>query len=713
MGDPEIYPSPDGKYFFLLSWRGDVGACKCTYRTLYVYETRAIKEWLAGTDTTYPKPFRTLQRSTKRSASPIGTVTAPSWEGSGAIVFTARDDKDEIQAFRLDVASGKLSQMTNEKGLSQLYIDGDFGGGFRDGGMIYRRQWSGVQERSGDPPLVEPASRNVSGNIYLGEALTTNDWVARSPEGQTWTLPGGWKGGATAQVSPGGAYAVMVLGEEVPGKPLRIPNRFVMVDIRGRKVTKIADLAARAQAGLPVVRKDASKRAQAFWTSDGSEVIVQNAALLTKDIPPGGSKDGGYMAAYDISTGRWRVLDELKDAADGDERIKSVGWLVDGKELLVAREKDGKPTGGTVYSRQGDKWVGRPVDASVQQPKPEVSDQLSGLKVFVKQGMNDPQVLMASDGTREKAMTPPDPALKGVGIAKMKPFTFAMPDGRKLTMGLTLPIDFKPGSRLPLVIQNTSYKPDMFLPDGHVPTGLARQALVAQGFAVLDMAGLGRVGNGPMTEGPNFVARLDAVVEALAKEGIVDPARVGLVGHSRMGWQTHYAASHPGKIKLVAAEVWDSVTLDYVSLLNSQVYSYGGGSEDVNGGSFWQNKENWLKHDVRFNADRVEAAMLFVGNIGDKVLERVVKDTSAPTIAALQANRRPFDYVFLNGTGHVIPGAPQRKAAMDLNVDWMNFWIQGKEDPDPAKVDQYKRWRMIREKNEQRKAEEAKLGKAK
>jgi tetratricopeptide (TPR) repeat protein len=148
-----------------------------------------------------------------------------------------------------------------------------------------------------------------------------------------------------------------------------------------------------------------------------------------------------------------------------------------------------------------------------------------------------------------------------------------------------------------------------------------------------------------------------------------------------------------------------------MSYLGSMVTSQGLTSDNMNtigGGAFWENKDNWLKHDVRFNADSVEAAILFVDMIGVESGARLVKDLAAPTMAALQANHRPFDYLFLNGAGHTIEGAPQRKAAMDLNVDWMNFWLQGKEDPDPAKAEQYKRWRMIRDKNEQRKAEEAK-----
>jgi tetratricopeptide (TPR) repeat protein len=205
---------------------------------------------------------------------------------------------------------------------------------------------------------------------------------------------------------------------------------------------------------------------------------------------------------------------------------------------------------------------------------------------------------------------------------------------------------------------------------------------------------------------------VDAVVEALAKEGIVDPARVGLVGHSRRGWQVHYLVTHPGKLKIGAAEIWDSATMDYVSYLS---YVGTGLQSDyliTNGGPFWQNKENWLKHDVRFNADHADAPMLFVGSVSDDPLEEAwARGLARNTIGPLQSNRRAIEYVFYRG-GHTIPGAPQRKAAMDLNIDWMNFWLQGKEDPDPVKVEQYQRWRMIREKNEQRKAEEAKLGKA-
>jgi hypothetical protein len=30
------------------------------------------------------------------------------------------------------------------------------------------------------------------------------------------------------------------------------------------------------------------------------------------------------------------------------------------------------------------------------------------------------------------------------------------------------------------------------------------------------------------------------------------------------------------------------------------------------------------------------------------------------------------------------------------NLDWFRFWLKGEEDPDPAKAEQYARWRELR-----------------
>jgi hypothetical protein len=41
------------------------------------------------------------------------------------------------------------------------------------------------------------------------------------------------------------------------------------------------------------------------------------------------------------------------------------------------------------------------------------------------------------------------------------------------------------------------------------------------------------------------------------------------------------------------------------------------------------------------------------------------------------------------------------------NVDWFDFWLNRYEDPDPAKTEQYKRWRELRKLQEAQDAERA------
>jgi hypothetical protein len=58
-------------------------------------------------------------------------------------------------------------------------------------------------------------------------------------------------------------------------------------------------------------------------------------------------------------------------------------------------------------------------------------------------------------------------------------------------------------------------------------------------------------------------------------------------------------------------------------------------------------------------------------------------------------------YMFPHGS-HQLQRPRERQASMQLSVDWMNFWLQGKEDPSPAKVEQYAYWRTLKKQRDER-----------
>ena len=76
--------------------------------------------------------------------------------------------------------------------------------------------------------------------------------------------------------------------------------------------------------------------------------------------------------------------------------------------------------------------------------------------------------------------------------------------------------------------------------------------------------------------------------------------------------------------------------------------------------------------------------------------------------AGLRYLKKPVELVMINTDEHVITNPVERLASQGLSVEWFRFWLSGEEDPDPAKAEQYKRWRGLKkmqEENEKKFAE--------
>jgi hypothetical protein len=71
---------------------------------------------------------------------------------------------------------------------------------------------------------------------------------------------------------------------------------------------------------------------------------------------------------------------------------------------------------------------------------------------------------------------------------------------------------------------------------------------------------------------------------------------------------------------------------------------------------------------------------------------------------------KPVEYILLPDAAHILIKPWERMVSQQGAVDWFCFWLNGEEDPDPAKADQYARWRELRklqEQNEKKPASES------
>ena len=69
--------------------------------------------------------------------------------------------------------------------------------------------------------------------------------------------------------------------------------------------------------------------------------------------------------------------------------------------------------------------------------------------------------------------------------------------------------------------------------------------------------------------------------------------------------------------------------------------------------------------------------------------------------AGLHYLHKPADLIMLNTDEHVLTNPAVRMASQGGSVDWFRFWLQDYEDPDPAKAEQYVRWRELRKLQEE------------
>jgi hypothetical protein len=76
--------------------------------------------------------------------------------------------------------------------------------------------------------------------------------------------------------------------------------------------------------------------------------------------------------------------------------------------------------------------------------------------------------------------------------------------------------------------------------------------------------------------------------------------------------------------------------------------------------------------------------------------------------AGLHLLHKPVELVMLNNHDeHILTNPAMRIVSQGGSVDWFRFWLKDEEDPDPAKIKQYTRWRALRrlqEENEKAKS---------
>jgi hypothetical protein len=434
-----------------------------------------------------------------------------------------------------------------------------------------------------------------------------------------------------------------------------------------------------------------SSNETADWSRDGNSVLLSDTFMPPDAQMWGSSPTVPCVAVVDVASGRSTCVESQRLPPGGHVGccdhyyVTGVQFLSDtGTRVRVEHafsERSARPVN---YSRVADgSWEAESDSVQLSDKRVEIS---------VEQDLNTPPKLVAMDLNTHmrRVILDPNPQLKNVEIARASVYKWTDKAGRDWVGGLYWPPHYVPGRRYPLVIQTHGFDESRFEPSGYFPVAFAAQALAASGIVVLQSQECSIIGS--YEEGPCNVDGFEAIIDELDRTGIIDADEVGIIGFSRTCYHVMKALT-ASSLRFKAASITDGVEMGYLQYQLSEGLGdnrYRHDAESANGASpFGSGLQQWLENSPEFNLHRITAPLQVVAEGSSSAL------MMWEPYAALRYLKKPVDFIVLNTSQHVLTNPRARLVSQGGTVDWFRFWLQGYEDPNPAKAEQYQRWEAL------------------
>lgn len=430
-----------------------------------------------------------------------------------------------------------------------------------------------------------------------------------------------------------------------------------------------------------------------IWSMDGSRILIGPTFVPIEHADDAGLA-GSAVAEVDVRSGRASIVPVPKQWRG---KMRPVAWGGDGVIELSNGEASLR------YTKGRNGWV--PLRHAER--RPASTETRPRVTVEVRQDLNTPPALFAVDSVSgdERKILEVEPRLKDFTLGQVDAVEWSDPEGRMWRGRLHYPVGYIGQQRYPLVIQldAPNYRTDSdqefsILGAGEVRTaGYAAQALANRGIAVLSLSQDHSRGiRETAQEAKVFMAGVDSAVEHFAQRGLVDSNRVGLIGYSRTGWYAQYIISH-SKLPFAAAIAVDNLDLGYVEvvLLAMEEPLF----RAIGAPPFGEGLFRWFEESPGFNSHRVRTPLRV--EVGSGGLNGLLG--AWETFSLLRYQRKPVELVLVpqfDHGDHPVQIPAQKLFSQEGTVDWMDFWLNGREDPAPRKAEQYQRWRKLREQQE-------------
>lgn len=427
-------------------------------------------------------------------------------------------------------------------------------------------------------------------------------------------------------------------------------------------------------------------RGSIVWSPDSRSLLIGPTYLPNADAEPAIS--GNAVAIVDVASGRFQVL-----PLDLSRRtVTNAGWS--NEQTVELDVSGGGATTRQRFQQVGEGWVRSAVDSSPIRGTTELFE--------LRQSLREPPRLYGRgvDG-RLQMIWDPNPALESrIQLSTTERLTGTLAGGRRWSALVFFPLDYQPGRQYPLVIQSQYQGPfhgdtfSLYGPAVTPGTGpaviapYAGQATAARGMVVATIAF--ELELETPDEGRTAAEAYEGLIAQLRTRGLIDPARVGLVGFSRNGYFVEHVLTHSAFPYAVAVAV-DNWEPGYFSGT-----LHGWGAEYAVNGSppFGRGLLQWFENSPGFRAECVRTPLLMIAQGGfDQV------SAGWEFFSRLRYLGRPVELYAIpdiDHGSHTTQNPRQILAVQHRVIDWLDFWLNGRDVSAFADSASYSRWPAMR-----------------
>jgi hypothetical protein len=686
--------SPDGKHFVVILKKGNLEGNTNEY-SLVLFQTAEAFQLPA------PRVLVSLASSSNRPA--INNVL---WlDDNDTILFLGENPGEQTALYSLKCSSKELKKLTTHATYLTAFVS------TASGGAVVFSAISPVSTlltdsvaRNGIAVTSEGLNDLIRGSVGGQELDDKTLWMqqfGRGTETRIATL--GTVVGLPMSLSPDGAHLLLqTLAPHVPDTWRQYDDKYLQLAMGSNTGAQgsapvaqyeLIDMGTGASQVLVDAPIGGGFGSDMAWSADSKSVVVSNIYL------PLNVEEASELALRKAHT----FLVEFKIPSRqfvkiSDEDLRLLSW--DSKTGDVACDVGkihsfgGKTTPKAYFHKSGETWS--------RSTAPEQAAATPLPDIFLDEDMNTPPHMVAVDPAtgRRSTLMALNPQFQSLALARVEEITWEAGHRTEVKGGLYWPPDYVPGKKYPLVIQTHRWTPDRFWMDGPWATAYSAQALAGKGFFVLQV---GELTDGEavdwhivetINEATGAMAMYESAIDNLDRKGLIDRNRVGITGFSRSFWYVTYTLTH-SKHPFAAAALADGVDFSYFQYMTSSPSPMLDDFEGINGAPpFGKGLRTWLERSPAFLMDKIETPL----RIQTLYPESLLADWH--WYLGLSRLGKPVEMIYIPGGTHILEKPWERLTSQQGNVDWFSFWLKGEEDPDPAKSEQYARWRKLRKQQE-------------